>query len=986
MRIFTPEDYPFAAGSGATKLAESAIAPLVAHARGTRSLTPGEVRGFLDENDIRSNSSRGKQIRRSVGGTDAMVMPWYHPSQIDKMQKTRTLAPAYTTQLRPNPVNLVPDPDTGKVAKYVNLAGEILIISQHPSTPADWITHNGRRMLFTEGQLKADSAVTAQLLHHGVDPEELRVREGEDQLAARERLTELHQRIPEDDQVVIIAFFSVTTFSRNNEWNAIRLGDRRHRVPAYVAFDGDVATNPDVYRGAKKAFDIISKNDGEPHLIDLSIIDTDGKVGMDDFLAEHGGWTDLLTLATPALPASPEPEPIKGEWSMDAPSCTTREWVPGNEETGTDGHWREVLPYIARLAVVEDHRSVSDTETATGEYSVQGDARQQRSVVEIEVSWVDEKGTTRSDTIYGPHTLLMVKPDRWSQTPGTAIPSSVARLPNWPATSEKFLAAMKSHRADETVVRALWSHMGWVPTPEGTPVFVVGDQVVGPDGLAPHCAASGVNDTEISNASKFGVVIPDTDQEAYDALVRVLDTYRPADPGDAVWQDPKNAAVFLSTALRPCIPLRSSTPLVLAGASSAGKSFSAAAIICFWQNEPGAWSEKSLPGSASDTAASAEVAMSKTPIWVVDDLAPDGNNHAAAERSAAAVWRLARDSFNGSSRARRNADMTAQTINKPRAQLIITAEQGPDNRESIANRVVLVRVRAGQFLAASRKPTNKLTKMSRETTDQAIVTGYILRGLARQARDIGWSQLVSDLAETRNAYKQIATEHSTQRGGTDRFADVAADIGMGLTALTQMVGDLEDAAVDVDPGIIERLAQMRLDLEDVASSADRTARDVQLGRQFIADLRYTLASRAAHVSALGMSGPPISHGADGPIGQAHHELNDLLGWHPASGDNDPRPGGDRVGIITTLKDSHEPAVLFHTRPSLAAVQRYTGNYRSSNARHVWEDVVRVGLHDTGRTIRDDRWEQRVSMQSSMQTGIVIPLWRLLDRDGPYLTP
>src|SRR5699024_11425526 len=65
-------------GHGAGKLAASAVAPLVAAARGYATVTPENlpeaVRGYRLGS---MNSAAARQLKNDVGDGDAMMMPWF---------------------------------------------------------------------------------------------------------------------------------------------------------------------------------------------------------------------------------------------------------------------------------------------------------------------------------------------------------------------------------------------------------------------------------------------------------------------------------------------------------------------------------------------------------------------------------------------------------------------------------------------------------------------------------------------------------------------------------------------------------------------------------------------------------------------------------------------------------------------------------------------------------------------------------------------
>lgn len=970
-------DHPYAAGSGADKLVDSGVAPLVGFARGMRAIRPGDVKALVADIGQAANSKIARQVKRAVGATDALWMPWFQADQVVAMQRSGALAAPASAQLRPDPANRTYD-EAGRAAKYINLAGLPTVIGPHPAIPSGWLVDRSRPLMFAEGMLKADSALTGMLLAAGIGPDQLRVDPAEDVPAARARLAALLETVP-GRQVVVYGFVSVTTFGKNPEWNAIAAtGD------CYVAFDGDIATNPAVWRGGAQLFDLLERKGGTPRLIDLSgqQLPDGAKCGVDDYLSKLGDWDALLGLAVDELPPKPAVPQVTrpGDWRMNPQTLCAEEWrapVDANDPGG----WIVKHRFVARVSVIEDRRQVTGDELRTGEYQQRDDARNLDSFCEIEVSWFDADGIRRLGVVSGPADLMGTLPGEWRRIAGSAVPSAVNHLATWPPREPEFMVAAKQWRADETVERPLWNHMGWVPTRAGSPVFVVGTQVVGASGFEAGAAASAVTDAEVRTASRFGVQMPDDDEDARQAVRRVLDTYRPAKAADGPWRNQRNASIFLAAALRPTIPQPCRVPVLLSGASGAGKSWSSAAVMMFWQAEPGTWNERSLPGSAADTFASSEVAISKTPIWVVDDLAPSESNPSAHGRQTDAVNQLIRNVHNGASRARRTADMRAQDMNPPRALLIVSAEQPPDREPSIMNRLVHVQVRARQFLAATDAPTDRLVQLGGDDgSPQSKVTGYILRMLARRASRAGWPALVEDVRAEMDAHADAAKNVMARHGSSTRQAKTVADLALGLTALGWAVDEL---GLDSEYG--DLVADMVQDLYVVAREGYESAAGGMVGHQFMASLTSALSAHKAHVGALGQAGPPVTAGTLG-YHATSDAVNDLLGWTIGDEQTDPRPGGPRVGQLVSDHNGRL-AVLFDPTATYEAVK---AEFRSNSATSVWESACQAGWQlaetDGGWKVRTSGggagWRQRVRQGGVSMEGVVVPLWRLLGDERP----
>lgn len=990
-------DYaPIITGSGARKLSTSAVAPLVAAGRGMLDITRDnlkQMQAFLGTGA--GNSRPSKCIANAVGQTDALYMPWFTSRTVADMRLDGKLWPSAAPQFRPNPQNVKYD-ENGKGAKYINMSGCPPIIGLHPATPASWQASRGLRAMFTEGMIKADAALTAMLLDAGVTADELRLssedlRDGASDMerawACRSRLETLMERVPDTDRIMIYGFLSVTTFSRNPEWLSVDVRD--HDV--YIAFDGDTATNPNVWRQGKQLFEFIGSTlKATPKLIDLSSAvlpdDPNAKCGMDDYLAAVGDWRSLLNLAVDKLPPRPEDDQaVAGQWRMNEKTLVTEEFVPG--PTADDpGSWREKYPFVARVRTVEDRRQVLPIEAETGEYVERTDAKDMDTRVEIEVSWMGADNKPCIGVISGPQELLSAPVSEWRRiNPKPATPSHVALLPAWPPREPEFLAAMKRYRVADRVNRPLWNHMGWVPTKDDVPVFLVGDQVIGADGLMPAAAASAVNGAELKPAAKYGVQLPDDEDEVRDAFMVVMDAYRPENQAASPFRNPRHASIILAAALRPCAPHPRGcrAPILLSGSSGGGKSWATAASMMFWQKNPGSWTDQSLPGSASDTYADAEVSISKTPIWVVDDLAPSEDDPTGTGKKASAVFTLMRHAHNGTSRGRRQSDMRAMDSNPPRALMFVSAEQTPEHQQSIMNRVIHIKVRSRQFLSESSDPTNYIEELGETTSPQSILTGYCLVMLARKARKIGWPKLIEALNDEFRFHEEQAFKMIGSGGEANRQARTIADLALGLSMLDWMMTELH-----MERQLADRLTAMRNDLYQAAKEGYRSSKETVLGSQFLSALRSTLRSHNAYVGAFGDAGVPMTSGPHGNWKSDADFTNDALGWMPGEEGQPARPCGNKIGDLVYDKAGN-PCVVFEMKAAFAAVKRNHEGFRTHTYGEVWDSVIVQGYRYDRKTAGENGWSvrssgggasitQRVTRNGRQVEGVVISLQTLFD--------
>lgn len=973
---FTAADHPYAAGSGAEKLAASGVAPLVGLARGMRTVTPDDAKAILAEHGMAPHSVQGKQVRAAIGETDALWMPWFTPADVVAIANgdvVHTSAP----QLRPDPANVV-RARNGKPMKYVNLYDVPLVIGPHPATPASWVTTPGR-MAFTEGMLKADAMLTALLQRAGASDDDLRVADGEDVDAARVRLRAMLEAVPDDQRILVVGFVSVTTFGKNPEWSYLRAAKD---AECWCAFDGDTANNRAVWDQAGRLFDIIRAKGGVPHLLDLSgpaQAAGDPKMGVDDFLAAHGSLDDLLATARPDLPPAPfvEREHTASEWRMDNDKRTTQAWVAGK---GPDeqGGWATKHPLVARVATITNKRSLTEAEYDEGQYDANRQVAGETSMVEVEVSWVDpQTNDPVTMTCTGPDDMLVAVPAEWRRIPGTQVPPQVKALPTWPPREVEFLAAMKANEAERTETRPSWDHMGWVPDGRNRMVFAIGQQVIDADGLqATDRGLCAVDNHEVARAEDFGVQVPGSDDEARQAIRDVLDLYRPLDQVLCPWQDPRHASIVLASGLRPFMPLPPRLCVALMGSSGAGKTYTMAAVMAFFSPAPGTWGEDRLPGSASDTAASSEVNMSRTVFWPIDDLPADPD-----DRKRNAVWELARSAVNGSAKMRRTSTMGAQAVNRPRALLMISAEQAPEDKQSIMNRVIGMRVVKDRFLSESREPTNRLRDSYEGIgwCPQSVVSGFVARMLARRADQGGWRRLLSDVRAAMAEHELVAASTLGADPGAKRQTRGVADLALGLTALRWAVEELGMA-----DELGDRLDDIAEDLYRTAEVNRASAKTIDLGPQVLDAVASVLASHRAHVAALGVAGVPVSAGDFGYHAEAN-ATNDRLGWELPADDKDrAKACGPKIGELVSDADGRL-AVLLDPTAAFDAVNT-RGQFKANRPSEVWQAVVAARLHHDGWKPRTSGggagWKQRVSVGGHGVEGVVVPLWRLMGADGP----
>lgn len=982
-RHWTESDYaPFVTGGGAAKLAASAVAPLVAIARGSESLTftdAAATKAVCKRLGIDQRRSQGKRFVGELQDGDILVMPWYLPDSVARSQSSESTLHVTSMQYRPSRPAV--HEATGKELKYEFVLGDETILGAHPCTPGAWFDEVDVPLLIAEGQLKADSAVTGSLIDAGVTPDQLRLAEDETVESARTRLLDLIAGVPEDSRLAVVAIAGVWNFRRNPEWTMLRLPER----DVWIAVDGDVASNWRVWDATSQLFDLLDRRKARTRLLapSVAVHGGDAKVGVDDFLADYGTWSDLLGQLAPSLPPQPSRQDADkiGEVRVSDDGtrvleCRKRVDPDTGETIG--GEWVPIFPMGGRVLAVTTRRDPTDEEVETGVFGAGVDLGRMvhKESVEIEISWLDEDGHPASAVIEGPTTILGQPPDRWERATGVVIPAAVLRHPDWPPegpVGRDWRRAVKANRHAETDIRTMWTRMGWVPVRSGLPVFSVGAQVIGEevDG-ATQSAVSGL----IPAASRFGVGEDDgsdwTDPEyrarLADDLRATIDTYL------AAFTDRAAAAVALSAGVRPALPLRPRTTVYLVGAPGSGKSFTAGAICGFWAAKPGDWDGNALPGSAKDSVARTEQNLAATHIWVVDDLAPSADARRAATDQDA-IGQLVRSVHNGTGRGRMNQDGIPRPDRAPRALLVATAEN-ESPIASVRQRSVTVRFRKGS-LPASRQPTNALNVLYQHDGAPARVTqGLIkmIRHRARHAHHGSWRKQVAEaeatLGDARALVERLMGKAGHEAGSTERSIALGGDLVVALSYLGQMADEL-----GLDPSysdLLDGFDGLPRDLIRLIVSEWEEHSETTPGQSLLAAISSLLRSGRAHVTC---AASPTAAPGDGDA-----QIASALGWVLRG--NDLQPGGPAIGVYGTLQDTGEAIVLMDRTNAFDQAHRAYPDLLPPGSRPStsWQSAKDEGLLMTALLAPDagsPTIRRRLGADSKRFSGVPIELARLI---------
>ena len=927
-------------GPGADKLSASAIAPLIACARGYRHVE--ETDAHIAAKLLRLGTAKTRRYQSLVSiltdGGGAMMMPRYKPEAARQYREgERKLPFVEIAEFRPVMKILAAnsDPDAPpQELKYKGIFGSAAVLDLHPATPPEWLDHTSM-LLIAEGVLKGDSGLTALLRRSGVPDLELTTIPANQSLAV-DKLRELMRAIPAQLQTMIVSTGGVAAWHNNPEWNDLNLRGRR----VWLAFDGDVAANRKVWKQATQLWHYLeASKKATPVWLDLMRVAGDDGVkvqtGLDDYLAEIGPWQSLLPRLRKALPPAPPADttarrPAKGDMRINGDDAAAEEYDTHLDSNGNQvGYWKQVAALAGRVVELISLREASDRDIET---AVISEAPAKNTNVSVEVSFFDEENVRHRHLISGPDSLLAEAPSEWHKSRvGAFVPPEVKAHPDWPPNL-KWLQAVKAHRRDEIARPTQWQHMGWVPTAaHGNPVFIIGDQVIGRDGFAQDMAIPGVDEDLLAGASKFGVTEPEDTDDLRRAIRTVFAIYTKA------WTDPRYAAAVLAYGLRPVVPLPSSSPGSFIGNRKTAKSWSAAAAMYFWQHSPGTWSNKGLPGSASDTAASTEMAVSRTPIWVIDDLAP-GPDARAEQMESRKLNDVLRAVANRTARRRANAEMGSQAVHPPRAVLMVTSE---NNRfaASVESRYLLLEFQRGALDSAAMKQLDALGANSCDAAKitfaalQMIASGSFLSVGEDHQVSATWERIIDSLKKEQRAFEMAAEVAMPEPVGSKRDWGVAADICMGLWVLEQLcyvTEGLDDIGDQIYPmrDLIISMSQQHLH-----DQSNRTP-----GAAILAAVRATLASGQAHIGSADTPGAPPIVGV-----QDSNLVATRLGWLP-DGSGGMRAGGPSIGTLVRANDD-DPVILLDAQNAFTISARFNRDsvMFGSTPSQAWRSAWNEGL-------------------------------------------
>ena len=1001
-----PGDYaPVVTGSGAEKLADSAVAPLVAAARGYWTVREDNLAKSVAQMGVKLSTKQGKRFAAACRDMDSMVMPAHRFDVVAEAALHGTEPVAVYYQFRPaRPETFVTEAGKIKELKYEVISGQELSVGANPGTPASWFTGT-TPFLVTEGLLKADSALSALLISCGVSQDELRLQASDvDTTGARARLRALMDAVPADQRVLVLSISSCNTWHNKSEWTGLLMSGRE----GWIGLDADVATNANVWREAAGMWSYFSDRKAKPRLLSpvvptgLGATSGDEKYGVDDYLAKIGDWESLKGCLLDALPPAPtvDPQAVPGNWRVDPDGCSVSECVAVKDVMGNATgaiKWEPRVQIGARIAARLMQRVPTDQEIATGFLDPTAPVDEPRVV--IEVAYRDEDGVKQTFEVVGPDKLLNGPISKWAETPKSTVPYEVIGHPEWPIVEHgsKWLRAVKQSSFANAARRFEWTRMGWVPV-EGSPfpAFIVGSDVIcdpGDEdkvtrGVVPE--ERGVTGTVLHGSDTCG--LDDMDPRPFDDpeylasvkddLTRLFQVFVTAQP----FTDTGMTLLVLGAALRYAIPVRNQLSVYLEGTANSGKSWTAKVIMSFWRARTSRQSFNHLSGSAQDTLYATERAMSMTPLWVYDDLAPTASLSKSRDDQDR-VELLIRTKFNMTPKRRGSMVGTERAQFQSEAVLVVTAENEIGNR-SVAQRAVTYSFRPRQgdtpgSLHISSTVTDAVEELCREGVP-ARITQALVKLIRYKAHASSWAEVVEYFQAQRSNLEVDAIAHLRQQRRSDsdsakRASELASDVLLPLVELIQLAVHV---GVDIEHLDILNPTHSMPKLVELLGKNMASHAQTKPGRGFLNGIRALLTSGQAHIGSFDFPGEPPTdeHDTDG------HFVAHTLGWRPqGQGDRrEWRPVGSspEIGKFTVHGDGQRMVIIDKDAAYRLVATRYpdlmpAGSKEATVSRALWNEQLTVpegvetGIKRRGES-RTIQWSKTMGGSRRWVSGIPLP--------------
>ena len=915
--VFRPEDYFFMPdGESKNKLISSAVAPLVALARGYEVATKDNKEKIEQDFDIKSPTHK-RQLEESLIG-EALMMPWYGIHKAERWLQKGEDASFTTYQIRPS-VPISKADDSMKTLKYVNPARRPTTIDVHPGISLGTFTKPAK-IYITEGILKADSLLTAWMKHTFFPEWDFKIEPETTPAMARIAIKNHFQKTHEKgEDILILSLVGVNNWAKCSEEF---LSLYSHDAEIVIAFDADMSTNLQVWNAARRLADKMRKRSKKVSFLHLPR-ETGEKAGIDDFFAQGKTYSDLLQYETSEMPPRPVIEGEKlyrqGQWRLNEDGTQILEML---EDGGLNAPAKIVANYGAKIKNLKLCRFPLDEEMESGLLDEDKDAKSDpEAVCDIEFKY-KRNNEIITGHVYGTYSqTIALPPASWAKS-GAIIENSVLESSSGWNPSPKLSQMLASENIEDREYITTWKRMGWVPDGEGNLEFLCGRQRISADGIYDDGKQYHTVDDwtgELFSLAKTNNLNADID--------RLREVFL-----ENTWSKKEYGPLMLSVMLAPAIPQVGNGGRAVpyfCGEPKSGKTWSASALMGGWGN----FRLGEAVGSAADTRAATRVIASRIPIWLIDDLAASTSVR-KFEQQAATIEEIVRSSFNNAAYKKMGVDHELAEDPKPYALLLITAEI-ESNINSIASRVLMIPCRKGML-----KNLNDMEDLIDDKISQKVIGEFIRWICLLMFRYRGWKILAEELKKLYKKCEKIAQEEIQKNlplileGDTVRPAKAIAPYMavlhlFNVFALEKRNDKLVKDFTDIYP---TSEAQIRL-IAKVQARAQEEREKNTLGKSLLLAVSQAMRSGKAYVTSLSNAGEIPDFTAVDPT---------ELGWRP-NGNGGFSANGTKIGQLAFVDEDKKPILLLIADDAFRVAQSGnrellpTGTSKNSAWQAVWDE-------------------------------------------------
>ena len=382
----------------------------------------------------------------------------------------------------------------------------------------------------------------------------------------------------------------------------------------------------------------------------------------------------------------------------------------------------------------------------------------------------------------------------------------------------------------------IYQYTGWRLLQNGWH-YLSGSGAIGATGLDPTIRV----DLGFEELANFSLPEPDnnpqTARELFDFLTLAGDNYA---VGVSIF------ACIVRAVLGEAYPVDFS--FLLVGKTACGKT----EALALAQSAFGKYRHRVLPAGFKDTQTTLTLKSHriKDSILVIDDIKP-GSSRRQKEEKIAKFDYLVEETGDQNSRSRAKADMTPQSMYRPRCTPMITGEYVPDGSGSTLGRLLIAEIKKGDIDLVHSAFLTSLQNKAVQGRYAKAMGNYIqwlapkmaelkrnFRNTCAYARD----EALQSPEKFCTSHSRVAETYAQLKCGTDLYLEYCLDVGAfgKLTA--------EDYAKTIDSG-----------LKSVVRAQGQFQKDSDEVEIFFSLLRSCFAGGECHVSDQLTQGPPKFH-------------------------------------------------------------------------------------------------------------------------------